>query len=395
MKLIDLFEKPLNGEWGTESGDSVVPVLRTTNFKNNGEIDYRNLVYRNIDQKKYGNKILKYGDTIIEKSGGGPKQPVGRVVFFDNHMDESIFFSNNFTSILRPQKGIYPKFAFYQLRYLYVRKEVLRYQNKTTGIINLKLKDYLNKTNVVEIEYNIQKKIADALDLAQSLIEKRKEQLVEMDRLIQSVFYEMFNKNKFSLVKLNDYVSHVSSGATPRGGSSVYKTSGVPFIRSQNILMNRIDYSDIAYIEKSTHDSMKRSQLYKNDILLNITGASIGRVAVYTGEDMKANTNQHVASIRIDQSHYNPFFLTYYMSTEHFQKKIESESSGGTRQALNYSQIKKFDIPKVPIELQNKFATIVEEIESQKKIMEQSLTEMENNFNALLQKAFKGELFSE
>lgn len=281
--------------------------------------------------------------------------------------------------------------------YLYYALQTINYSKNTDRAV---MGVTLNKAKLRQLAIPLpsigtQKNIVKILDLVQNLVNKRKEQLAEMDRLIQSVFYEMFTKDTLSFVLLNDFVSHVTSGATPKGGSSVYKTSGIPFIRSQNVLMNKIDYSDIAYIDKSTHESMKRSQLYKNDILLNITGASIGRVAVYTGENGEANTNQHVASLRIDQTFYNPFFLSYYMSTEYFQKMIENESSGGTRQALNYSQIKKFNIPKVPIELQNKFAIIVEEIEAQKKIIEQSLTEMENNFNALMQKAFKGELFPE
>jgi type I restriction enzyme S subunit len=78
--LRDVILKPITGEWGSE-GDSV-QIIRTTNFTNEGRLDYSKVVKRNVDAKKVEKKKLKLGDIIIEKSGGSPKQPVGRVVFF-------------------------------------------------------------------------------------------------------------------------------------------------------------------------------------------------------------------------------------------------------------------------------------------------------------------------
>lgn len=83
-KLLDIIEKPLPGEWGSDDdAGKGTPVLRTTNFTNNGTIDYSNVVTRTIDAKKMKEKYLINGDIIIEKSGGSPAQPVGRVVFFE------------------------------------------------------------------------------------------------------------------------------------------------------------------------------------------------------------------------------------------------------------------------------------------------------------------------
>ena len=71
-KLADIFEEPISGEWGTEANDTCtgIPVLRTTNFTNNGIISFENVVYRNINLEKKQNKILRRGDIVIEKSGG-------------------------------------------------------------------------------------------------------------------------------------------------------------------------------------------------------------------------------------------------------------------------------------------------------------------------------------
>ncbi|EGO2595953.1 restriction endonuclease subunit S, partial [Enterococcus faecalis] len=184
MKLKEIFEKPLSGEWGTESSrvEECVPVIRTTNFRNTGKINYDNLVYRKIDIEKKKEKLLKNGDIIIEKSGGSPAQPVGRVVYFDV-IDSEPIFTNNFTAILRPKRNIVSKYAFYFLRYLYSQNIVLKFQNKTTGIINLKLNDYLEKVEIQIPSLLVQQKIADTLDLASELIEKRKDQIAELERL--------------------------------------------------------------------------------------------------------------------------------------------------------------------------------------------------------------------
>lgn len=156
--------------------------------------------------------------------------------------------------------------------------------------------------------------------------------------------------------------------------------------------MNELDLTKVAYISEEIHDNMKRSKVKNRDVLLNITGASIGRTAVYYGEDDSANKNQHVASIRLNTNKILPEFLSYYFSTDYFQEIIKLESKGGTREALNYTQIGNFDIPIPSIEKQEKFLESLERVRFIKESMEASLNEMNTLFDALMQKAFTGEL---
>ena len=115
-KLIDITGKALAGEWGSddEHGNGV-PVLRTTNFTNEGVVDYNNVVTRTITKKKIEEKYLRKGDIIIEKSGGSDKQPVGRVIYFDG--PDNTYLFNNFTGLLRVknQERWYPRYVFYSL----------------------------------------------------------------------------------------------------------------------------------------------------------------------------------------------------------------------------------------------------------------------------------------
>jgi len=138
--------KPLSGEWGQEDTDGTgVKVLRTTNFTDSGFIDYSEVVRRNIEQKKVEAKALRDGDILIEKSGGSDTKPVGRVVFYQETSENYLF--NNFTALLRPNSPkLNSRFLFTFLFVTYWNGGTKLYENKTTGIHNLKLADYLDNT---------------------------------------------------------------------------------------------------------------------------------------------------------------------------------------------------------------------------------------------------------
>ncbi len=186
--LSEIIPKAISGEWGDDVGS--VKVLRTTNFQNDGTINYDNVVTRSIAQKKIDQKALKFGDTIIEKSGGSPSQPVGRVVFFDNQND--VFLCNNFTSVLRPSSTADAKYVFWFLFNNHLTGKTLNYQNKTTGIINLKLERYLQELTIPLPPLPTQKRIAEILDKADTLRKKGKQLLQYYDDLAQSLFIDIF-----------------------------------------------------------------------------------------------------------------------------------------------------------------------------------------------------------
>ena len=140
--------KPLSGEWGQEDTDGTgVKVLRTTNFTDSGFIDYTGVVRRSIELKKVEAKALRDGDILIEKSGGSDTKPVGRVVFYQETSENFLF--NNFTALLRPNTPkLNSRFLFTFLFVTYWNGGTKLYENKTTGIHNLKLADYLVNTMI-------------------------------------------------------------------------------------------------------------------------------------------------------------------------------------------------------------------------------------------------------
>ena len=214
-KLTDICEI-ITGEWGTEiseNSQNIVSVIRTTNFLNNGKIDIENreLIKREIDKNKIEQKQLKKGDIIIEKSGGSPNQPVGRVVFFSLNSNE-VFLCNNFTSILRIKENINSKYVFYFFRNSYKNKKVLKFQNKTTGIINLKLQNYLNESCIFLPELKIQNKIVNILDNLENIIEKNQNYLTHLGVLTKSLFKKYSNHRDSHILCIKDISSELFAG---------------------------------------------------------------------------------------------------------------------------------------------------------------------------------------
>lgn len=150
---------------------------------------------------------------------------------------------------------------------------------------------------------------------------------------------------------IRDISIKVGSGATPRGGQTVYTNDGIIFLRSQNITFDGITLEDAAYITKQIHRQMRRSHVEKNDVLLNITGASIGRCCIYESDD-EANVNQHVCIIRTSLgAEYARF--NYWWLCSYGQSQIGLLMAGGNREGLNFEQIKNIKLPMIkdPAEL--------------------------------------------
>jgi len=238
-----------------------------------------------------------------------------------------------------------------------------------------------------------QKAIVGKLDRAQRLIDIDKEMLAKYDELIQSVFLEMFgdpvtNSKGWEVKKLGDLTTKVGSGSTPRGGSKVYQDHGNIFIRSQNVLMNKLDLEDVAYISDEIHEGMKNTWVQENDVLLNITGASIGRICVYNKSET-ANVNQHVCILRPIQQKVKPYYLSHLISSKNYQDKILGQQTGGTRQAFNMTQIKNFDIPLPPLEIQTQFNEMLTKLKGEIQSLKVNSKKSKELFSSLVQGAFR------
>ena len=192
-RLETITGKAISGEWGDDDRFRTgIPVLRTTNFTNDGVLNFTNVVTRTITKKNVSDKYLRSGDIIIEKSGGSDKQPVGRVVYYSGKPDTYLF--NNFTGVLRVIDSSCwdSKYLFYALYANYLKGGTRKYQNQTTGLHNLKTDQYIKEFEVPEYSIQEQKQIAVILDKISRLIVLRKQQLAKLDELVRARFAELF-----------------------------------------------------------------------------------------------------------------------------------------------------------------------------------------------------------
>ena len=194
---------------------------------------------------------------------------------------------------------------------------------------------------------------------------------------------------------LQELTSKIGSGSTPTGGRGSYPSMGIPFIRSLNVRMRHFQWEDIAFIDKATHDSMKGTWVKPNDVLLNITGASIGRVACAPSDLIEANVNQHVSIIRPIET-LCPHYLMYWLSQPAVQKFINEKQKGATRQGFTKAQIEAFEIPLLPLTEQHRIVAYLDDLQSKvnslKQLQSETSAELDALLPSILDKAFKGEL---
>ena len=163
---------------------------------------------------------------------------------------------------------------------------------------------------------------------------------------------------------LGDLAIKVGSGITPTGGEKVYKNEGRPFIRSQNVGWGNLLLDDIAFIDEETHASFSATEIQLHDVLLNITGASIGRSAIADKRIERGNVNQHVCIIRTDKNKLVPHYINLFLLSKMGQKQIDSFQAGGNRQGLNFGQIKSFRFPLPPPPEQRAIAAALSDVDS-------------------------------
>ena len=329
--------------------------------------------------------IIGYADDYLCNEGTtiiGRKGSINKPIYVNQK-----FWNVDTAFGLQPKEGTESRFLFYLCKSINFER-----YNKSVTIPSLVKSDLL-KIDIHIPYFSVQKQIASELDLLSGVIEKQKAQLEELDKLAQSIFYDMFgdpvtNEKGWTVKKLKDLSSKITNGNTPKGGSDVYVEEGILFFRSQNVWRNKIILDDIAFIDDATHELLHNSSILHNDILITKTGrfntenSSLGRAALYTGEDNKANINGHVYLVRLN-AEVDKKFVLYILISESYRQLIRRVCVGGIdKRQLNKNHIEDFPIICPPLSLQQEFAAKVEVIEAMKAKVRQSLKEAETLFNS-------------
>jgi type I restriction enzyme S subunit len=262
--------------------------------------------------------------------------------------------STGFNVVTPDKSKLYQRFAYYYL----ISEEARQYFEATAkgvGYPAIDDKDFL----VIQVPLppiEEQERIAAFLDVSCTELDEsvaaKRQQLNTLDSLRKSTLHEAFAElDGFPVERVKDVSSKIGSGVTPEGGAAGYLGSGIPLLRSQNVHFDGLRLDDVAYISEDTHAAMSNSQLRPKDVLLNITGASIGRCTFIPADFGEGNVNQHVCIVRpgpkIDYR-----FLAAFLSSPAGQDQVFSTFTGASRQGLSHKELGLIRIPFPPLEIQ-------------------------------------------
>lgn len=250
-----------------------------------------------------------------------------------------------------------------------------------------------------------QQKISDCLSSLDELVSAHSQKLDALKAHKKGLMQQLFPAESETVPKLRfpefrgdgdwcfddlgSKAKKVGSGITPRGGDKNYKSAGVPFVRSQNIGWGSLLLDNIAYIEEEVHQSFSGTEIKESDVLLNITGASIGRSAIADQRVTGGNVNQHVCIIRTKLKELHSVYLCQFILSPNGQLQIDSFQAGGNREGLNFAQIRSFSIPIPPnVEEQKKIADGLSSIDELITAQSQKIEALKAHKQGLMQQLF-------
>ena len=388
----------MNGIWkGTKEPIVPAKILRTTNFSKDCRIKLDDLAIIGVEKKKLDARRLLRGDIIVEKSGGGPKQPVGRVILFD--MDDDDYSFCNFTSALRIKdpKILDYKYLHKYLTYLYFEGETEKYQSNLVGFRNLDFKGYVG----IEVPYPSlpeQQRIVDILDREFAKIDTLKANAEKSLQAAKDLFQatlkkELEPKAGWTYMRLNDLYNFIDY----RGSTPTKLTEGIPLITAKNIKMGFLDYTIKDFISQEEYNNRQSRGVSKRGDLLFTTEAPLGNVAIADKEVFSAGqrviTFQQYPHATIELN--NRFYLYYFLSPV-FQETLKEQATGATAQGIKASRLKEIKVPFVDSCVQNSLVRRLDFLNDKCNTLQENyqktLTLCDDLKQSLLHKAFNGEL---
>lgn len=397
-KLKETVKECINGIWGSdpEDAENVIKCVRVADFDyNRVRINSENLTEREIPENKKTGRVLKNGDLLIEKSGGGDKQLVGRVVLFN--LNEKMVCSN-FIGRMPVRSSYNPNYLAYLHKCLYQYRVNLKSIKQTTGIQNLDINQYLNeRVPIPPLEE--QKYIAQFLDKetkkSNRLINKKRELIDLLEEKRASVINDLVtgdtNTSDTKDTEL-DWFGSIPQGwqtislrnivdnfVDYRGATPEKSDTGITLITAKNIENGKLDFSEShEYIsEKEYNDWMTRGKPEAGDILIT-TEAPMGEVAQI--QETPVALAQRIILLKSNTDIINKNYLKYFLTSELNQAQLMKNQTGSTAKGIKASKLKGIRVFVPPKEEQN---NIVEKIEDESSEIDNLISKVEQGIEYL------------
>lgn len=292
---------------------------------------------------------------------------------------------NNHAHVLKPKDMLNVDYLCYSIMFYDVSKLI-------SGTTRAKLNQAaVRKMGIPLPPLDIQKHIADTLDKTQEIIDGHKKQLEELDNLIKATFYDMFgdpvtNEKGWKLAQIKDLAKKIQYGTSEKATTEILQ---YPILRMNNITYNgEWDFGDLKYINLSIADKEKYL-VYKGEMLFNRTNSKelVGKSAAFRNEYPMAYAGYLVKLTPNERA--NSEFISAFLNSKYGKALLKSMAKNIIGMAnINAKELGNIKIYVPPLDLQNKFAQIVTNIEEQKSLVKQSIKESQNLFNSLMSKYF-------
>ena len=376
----------------TKSG---ITVIRISNF-NDGELDITNCVFINSDLlNQFDEYKLADGDILIAMSGAttgkiGIVKQTTKPLLLNQRVGKFSIFNDCLDN----------KFLYYFVKGEFFKKEVLKFASGCAQP-NVSSKQ-IESIKIPLPPLPTQRRIVSILEKAEETTRLRAQADELTDRLLQSVFLELFYKNNPDYDNWDCFSIHNLS--SPEKGSmrtgpfgsnlkhSEFVSSGIAVLGIDNVVNNQFQWAQRRYITEEKYKELKCYTVYPNDVLITIM-ATIGKSCVVPKDLPLSISTKHLAVITCDESKCDPQFLSFsILFHPEIKLQMTKANIGAIMDGLNLKIIRALKIHLPPLPLQQKFARIVEKVESMGQSQNQSKQQIEDLFSALMQKAFRGEI---
>lgn len=382
-------------------------VIRNTNFTPSGEIDYSDVAWLDVEARQLAKRQLRQGDIIIERSGGGPKQPVGRVVQF--RRSDGMFSFSNFTTAVRVKRltELDPLFAFYVLLELYQSGRTDDIQRRTTGLRNLDFKAYKERADFPLIPLPEQRRIAHVLTTVQTAIEQQA-RLIALTRelksaLMRKLFTEGLRGEKqketeigsvpesWAIQSLKDNAQVKGGKRLPKGHKLVAERTDYPYLRVTDFENHSVNTTGLRYLLPETQVHIKRYIITDKDVFISIAG-TIGVVGMIPPELDGANLTENAARIVVQNKRISPRFLMYFLSTDGAQREIHAQTVKNAQPKLALVRIGSLRIPIPELDEQEEIVQALDVLRQKAILLQQKRNLLEELFRALLHQLMTGQI---
>lgn len=229
-----------------------------------------------------------------------------------------------------------------------------------------------------------QKRIVDAIAGVDALVKAMADEIGRGQRALTAIRDDVLG-HEAPVVPLSSITSKIGSGATPKGGENAYVTSGTSLIRSQNVYDGRFEWSGLAHINDEHAALLRGVTVESGDVLINITGASVNRLAIVPDAVLPARVNQHVAILRADRSRVLPAYLAHILRRSDLKRDLDSMAeSGSTRQALTKEGLGRFAIPLPSLSTQSELVSALDTQVTALNLLAEELTSLRTFRSTLL-----------